>query len=53
MVWKGKPASVCDHGFERSDLCAEIIILIRGNDTTECTLVILRHNRVLLFIQLE
>ena len=24
MVWKGKPASVCDHGFERSDLCAEI-----------------------------
>ena len=28
MVWKGKPASVCDHGFERSDLCAEIIIII-------------------------
>ena len=24
-----------------------------GNDTTGCTLVILRHNRVLLFIQLE
>ena len=24
-----------------------------GNDTTWCTLVILRHNRVLLFIQLE
>ena len=28
MIWKGKPASVCDHGFERSDLCAEIIIII-------------------------
>ena len=28
MVWKGKPTSVCDHGFERSDLCAEIIIII-------------------------
>ena len=27
MVWKGK-ACVCDHGFERSDLCAEIIIII-------------------------
>ena len=25
----------------------------RGNDTTGCTLVILRHNRVLLFTQLE
>ena len=25
----------------------------RGNDTTGCTQVILRHNRVLLFIQLE
>ena len=28
MVWKGKPASVCDHGFEISDLCAKIIIII-------------------------
>ena len=28
-------------------------INIRGNDTTGCTQVILRHNRVLLFIQLE
>ena len=27
MVWKGKPC-VCDNGFERSDLCAEIIIII-------------------------
>ena len=26
---------------------------IRGNDTTGCTQVILRHYRVLLFIQLE
>ena len=23
-----KEACVCDHGFERSDLCAEIIIII-------------------------
>ena len=23
-----REASVCDHGFERSDLCAEIIIII-------------------------
>ena len=28
MVWKGKPASVTTDGFERSDLCAEIIIII-------------------------
>ena len=32
-----------DHGLD----------IFRGNDTTGCTLVILRHNRVLLFIQLE
>ena len=25
MEWE---ACVCDHGFERSDLCAEIIIII-------------------------
>ena len=24
-----REACVCDHGFERSDLCAEIIIIIR------------------------
>ena len=24
----GREACVCDHGFERSDLCAEIIIII-------------------------
>ena len=29
------------------------MIFYGGNDTTGCTLVILRHNRVLLFIQLE
>ena len=28
MVWKEREACVCDHGFERSDLCAEIIIII-------------------------
>ena len=27
MVWKEKPA-FCDHGFERSDLCAEIILIL-------------------------
>ena len=25
-----REACVCDHGFERSDLCAEIIIIIRA-----------------------
>ena len=30
-----------------------LLVIIRGNDKTGCTLVILRHNRVLLFIQLE
>ena len=25
-----REACVCDHGFERSDLCAEIIIIING-----------------------
>ena len=25
-----REACVCDHGFERSDLCAEIIIIMRG-----------------------
>ena len=24
-----REACVCDHGFERSDLCAEIIIIIK------------------------
>ena len=26
-----REACVCDHGFERSDLCAEIIIIIYGD----------------------
>ena len=26
-----REACVCDHGFERSDLCAEIIIIINNN----------------------
>ena len=26
-----REACVCDHGFERSDLCAEIIIIIISN----------------------
>ena len=26
-----REACVCDHGFERSDLCAEIIIIILGD----------------------
>ena len=25
-----REACVCDHGFERSDLCAEIIIIIKS-----------------------
>ena len=29
------------------------LVYIRGNDTTGCTQVILRHNRVLLFVQLK
>ena len=28
-----REACVCDHGFERSDLCAEIIIIIINNNT--------------------
>ena len=28
-----REAYVCDHGFERSDLCAEIIIMINNNST--------------------
>ena len=28
-----REACVCDHGFERSDLCAEIIIIIIINKT--------------------
>ena len=29
-----REACVCDHGFERSDLCAEIIIIIlRSNNS--------------------
>ena len=27
-----REACVCDHGFERSDLCAEIIIIINNNN---------------------
>ena len=27
-----REACVCDHGFERSDLCAEIIIIINGQE---------------------
>ena len=29
-----REACVCDHGFERSDLCAEIIIIIIITDVT-------------------
>ena len=40
-VWKGKPAFVCDHGFERSDLCcAEIIIII---------IIIIIHTLIIFF----
>ena len=31
-----REACVCDHGFERSDLCAEIIIIIIIITTTMC-----------------
>ena len=27
-----REACVCDHGFERSDLCAEIIIIMRNKN---------------------
>ena len=33
-----REACVCDHGFERSDLCAEIIISIRGGRKYPLTL---------------
>ena len=32
-----REACVCDHGFERSDLCAEIIIIITQNSTSRST----------------
>ena len=42
-----REACVCDHGFERSDLCAEIIIIIIKNDAVVVLIVIiimLMHN---------
>ena len=32
-----REACVCDHGFERSDLCAEIIINNNNNNNTSTT----------------
>ena len=33
-----REACVCDHGFERSDLCAEIIIIIMRNNSSNFSL---------------
>ena len=42
-------ACVCDHGYERSDLCAEIIIIIICNwgmlRRSRCVLIFLLKNR--------
>ena len=42
-----REACVCDHGFERSDLCAEIIIII----TREAWVVVFTLKTVLTSIQ--
>ena len=35
-----REACVCDHGYERSDLCAEIIIIIITYDSSlQCTMI--------------
>ena len=34
-----REACVCDHGFERSDLCAEIIIIIIGGNTMDVSTI--------------
>ena len=31
-----REACVCDHGYERSDLCAEIIIIIMNVNGSQC-----------------
>ena len=31
-----REACVCDHGYERSDLCAEIIIILRVELKNHC-----------------
>ena len=36
-----REACVCDHGFERSDLCAEIIIIIIGKIERRLWIIIL------------
>ena len=40
-----REACVCDHGFERSDLCAEIIIIIiMIINSRNCSIRTQRHN---------
>ena len=56
-----REACVCDHGFERSDLCAEIIIIINGMEKSRiyisksrnCVEVIPKVQTLLLLTQPE
>ena len=45
-----REACVCDHGFERSDLCAEIIIIIIitevGTNRSRCLYVVRYRNKI-------
>ena len=38
-----REACVCDHGFERSDLCAEIIIIRVGKESARTTVPVLHR----------
>ena len=42
-----REACVCDHGYERSDLCAEIIIIIIIDETKRLTAfsIIIRYSK--------
>ena len=40
-----REACVCDHGYERSDLCAEIIIIIICDDLYRTSSVIVKKSK--------
>ena len=43
-----REACVCDHGYERSDLCAEIIIIIINNNGSSVSLLL--HSSIYLIL---